>query len=60
MQTFFQPNSLIRAHLGGYIKVLKLPEFSLIKDVSEKKVTIYFLLLLSNVFEHMTELFMSW
>ena len=40
------------------IKVLRLPEFSLFADVSEKKVTINFMLL--NVFEHKNELFMSW
>ena len=42
------------------IKVLKLlvPEFSRFVDISEKKVTIYFMLL--NTFEHKTEEFMSW
>ena len=34
------------------------PEFSLFADVSEEKVIINFMLL--NVFEHKTEVFMSW
>ena len=42
-------NSHLRQFCNA-IKILKLPEFSLIVDVSKKKVNIYFMLL--NVFEH--------
>ena len=50
-----------RSHLRPFcnaIKVLRFPEFGLFVDVSEKKVTVYFMLF--NVFERKTEVFMSW
>ena len=50
-----------RSHIRSFCKVFKvsnLPELCLFIAVSEEKVPIYFFLL--NVFEHKTEVIMSW